>query len=176
MLQGLCTPFILLHLGSCLFLLPPTLLIESQGTFWESVLASLPMWTLNYPIYVCCLFPFSQSPCFKCEYEFCTDLVWSHWTHQYPGTEGTLGEKTQPDSCGVAAVRTALLPATGAGDNCRCSCTGTPIFMVKIIKPWFILAMNPCEVKAFLKPFVSQQEQVSCRTMEVIYTFNLGVI
>lgn len=149
MLPGLRTPFVL-YFGSCLFfLLPPTLLVESQGTFWEPVLTSLPMWTLNYLMHVCCLFPFLQHPCFKRGHEFCTDLVWSHWTHQYPGTEGMLGEKTQPDSCGVAAVRTALLPAAGAGDNCRCSCTGTPIFMVKIRKPWFILAMSPREVKTF---------------------------
>lgn len=152
MLPGLRTPFVLLYLGSCLFFLLHLIvaLVESQETFWEPVLTSLLMWTLNYLIHVCChFFFFLQRPCFKREHEFCTDLVWSHWTHQYPGSEGTLGEKTQPDSCGVAAVRTELLPAAGAGDHCRCSCTGTPIFMVKIIKPWFILAMNPCEVKAF---------------------------
>lgn len=38
--------------------------------------------------------------------------------HQYPGAEGTLGEKTQPDSQRVGADRTTLLPAAGTGHHC----------------------------------------------------------
>lgn len=77
-------------------------------------------------IHVCRLFPFfPQRPCPYGEHEFRPCLVWSHWTRQYPGTEGTLGEKTQPYSCGVAADRTALLRAAGAGDHGRSSCNHT---------------------------------------------------
>lgn len=39
-----------------------------------------------------------QGPPNHCDYEFLPWSIWPSRAHHYPGAEGTLGEKTQPDS------------------------------------------------------------------------------
>lgn len=68
-----------------------------------------------------------QYPPRHCYNEFLPWSVWSPWRYQYPGAEGTLGQKAQSDSQRVGADRTTLLPTAGAGHHCTyCSSQKAP--------------------------------------------------